>query len=478
MYPDTNLLIGDAWVPGAARHTIAVRNPATGAVIGQLAQADRADLAAAVAAAQSGFAVWRQVPASERATILRRGAALLRERVEAIAPLITFEQGKPLAQSRAEVLFAAEVTEWFAEEARRTYGRIIPARGAHVSAQAVPEALGVIAGLTPWNYPVGQAVRKVAIALAAGCSIILKVAEETPASAAAMVAAFVDAGLPTGALQLVFGNPAEVSAFLIAHPDVRGISFTGSTAVGKKLSALAGSYLKRCVMELGGHAPAIVFADADLDDAVATLAGDKFHNAGQACISPTRLLVESSVHGHFVDSFAAAARAIRMGDGFDPQTTMGPLANERRVTALTELVQDAVAQGARLVTGGVPERNQGYFFPPTVLSDVPIAARIMNEEPFGPVAIVNRFDTIGEAIGEANRLDYALAAYGFSTVAGNLHAMTQGVRSGMLSLNHNGLGWPEVPFAGIRDSGYGDEGGIEALREMMTTRFVSTRQVA
>lgn len=474
-YPSTQLLIGVCWRDGADGRSAAVHNPATGREIGRVALASKADLAEAVDAAQAGFADWRALSATQRSAILRQGAALLRQRVDAIAPLITLEQGKPLAESRGEVMFAAEVTDWFAEEGRRTYGRIIPARGADVSAQAVLEPLGVIAGLTPWNYPLGQAVRKIAVALAAGCSIIVKVAEETPASAAAMVRAFVDAGLPAGALQLVFGDPAEVSGYLIAHPEVRGISFTGSTAVGRKLTSLAGSHLKRCVMELGGHAPAIVFADADLEAAVATLAADKFHNAGQACISPTRLLVEASAHAPFVEAFAARAAAIKIGDGFDPDTTMGPLANARRVSALTELVEDAVAKGAQLVCGGPVARNQGYFFAPTVLADVPVTARIMNEEPFGPVAIINRFDTAEAAIAEANRLDYALAAYGFSRSAGHIHAMTQGIRSGMLSINHNGLGLPEVPFGGIRDSGYGDEGGIEALREMMSTRFVSTR---
>jgi succinate-semialdehyde dehydrogenase / glutarate-semialdehyde dehydrogenase len=417
LYPDTGLLIGDTWRQGREGRSIPVRNPATGETIGQLAQAEASDLEDAVAAAQRGFEVWRRVPSAERAGIMRRGAALLRERVEAIAPLITIEQGKPLKEARAEVMFAAEVTEWFANEGRRTYGRLIPSRGFDVSAQAIMEPLGVIAGLTPWNYPVGQAVRKIAIALAAGCSIIVKVAEETPAAAAEMVKAFNDGGLPAGALQLVFGNPAEVSEYLIGHRDVRGISFTGSTAVGKTLTALAGAQMKRVVMELGGHAPALVFADADIDDAVATLAGDKFHNAGQACISPTRMLVEASAHERFVDGFADRAQAVRLGDGFDPASTMGPLANERRVAALSRLVEDAVAQGARLVTGGQPLENRGYFFPPTVLADVPTGARIMNEEPFGPVAIINRFATADEAIAEANRLDYALAAYGFSRSA-------------------------------------------------------------
>lgn len=472
-YLHTELYIGAVLHAGRSGRTAHVRNPASGQVIGEVALADHEDMSAAVEAAKEGFRCWSQMPAAERAIILRRGATLLRERVESIAPLITAEQGKPLHESRSEVFFSAEVTDWFADEGRRTYGRIIPSRGLHITASATMEPLGVIAGMTPWNYPVGQAVRKVAIALAAGCSIILKVAEETPASAAAMVAAFVDAGLPTGALQLLFGDPAQISEFLIAHPDVRGISFTGSTAVGRTLTSLAGRHLKRCVMELGGHAPAIVFADSDLEQAARTLAGDKFHNAGQACISPTRVLVERSAHAKFVEQFAAIAAAVCVGDGMDEATTMGPLANPRRLAALTALIDDAVGKGAKLVTGNRRPTGPGYFMQPAVLANVPTIARIMNEEPFGPVAIINSFDGADEAIAEANRLPYALAAYCWSQCTRNIDKMKQQVRSGMLSINHNGLGYPEVPFGGILDSGYGDEGGLEALREMMFTRFVS-----
>lgn len=477
-YPSTGLLIAGRWRPGSGGDVRAVHNPATGEVIGNVALASATDLDEAVAAGVAGFDAWRQVSGFERAQVLRRAANLLRERVETMAPLITLEQGKPLAEARGEVMFAAEVTDWFADEARRTYGRLIPGRGLGVSAQAVMEPLGLIAGLTPWNYPVGQAVRKIAIALAASCAIIVKVAEDTPAAAAEMVRAFTDAGLPDGALQLVFGDPAMVSEHLIRHPGVRGISFTGSTAVGRTLTGLAGQHLKRCVMELGGHAPAIVFADADLDAAIANLAADKFHNAGQACISPTRILVETEAHERVVEGFAARANAIRVGDGFAADIDMGPLANARRVSALTALVEDAVTQGARLVAGGPAGDNRGYFFRPTVLADVPVTARIMNEEPFGPVAIVNRFSGVDAAVAEANRLPYALAAYGYAREAGHIEALRTRVRSGMISINHNGLGYPEVPFGGILDSGYGDEGGIEALREMMYTRFVSVRSVA
>lgn len=474
-YSDTRLFIGSQWRDGGAGQTVPVHDPATGGVIGRVAMATLSDLAEAVACGKRGFVRWKSVSAVERALALRQAATLLRDRVDKIAPLITREQGKPLGEARGEVLFSAEVIEWFADEGRRAYGRVIPARGENVSALALVEPLGLIAGLTPWNYPVGQAVRKIAIALAAGCSIIVKVAEETPASAAEMVRAFHDAGLPEGALQLVFGDPAMVSEYLISHPDVRGVSFTGSTVVGRQLTALAGSHLKRCVMELGGHAPAIVFADADLELAAASLAADKFHNAGQACISPTRLLVESSAHGAFLDMFAHKARAVRIGDGLHETTTMGPLANVRRVSAVKDLVLDAVSRGATLVVGDIAHAQPGYFLEPVVLADVPTDARIMNEEPFGPVAIVNRFDRAQAAIEEANRLPYALAAYGWSRDIGHIEIMKREVRSGMLSINHNGLGYPEVPFGGLLDSGFGDEGGTEALREMTFSRFVSIR---
>ena len=474
-YPDTKLFVDGRWREGAGGDWAQVKNPATGDTIGRVALAASSDLEAAVRAGKSAFETWSRVSAFDRALIMRRAANILRERVGDIAPLITMEQGKPIKEARSEVMFAAEVTDWFADEGRRTYGRVIPARGSDVSAIATMEPLGLIAGFTPWNYPLGQAIRKIAIALAAGCAMVIKVAEETPAAAAAMVQAFIDAGLPASTLQLVFGDPAQVSSHLICHPDVRGISFTGSTAVGRKLTAMAGQHLKRCVMELGGHAPAVVFADADLEAATETLAGDKFHNAGQACISPTRLLIEDAAYERFVERFSARAGAIKIGDGFDPQADMGPLANDRRVSALTALIDDAVAHGARLVTGGPATGQRGYFFHPTVLTDVPVQARIMNEEPFGPVAIINRFSTASEAIAEANRLPFALAAYGWSRDAGHIALMQRHVRAGMLSINHNGLGLPEVPFGGIHDSGYGDEGGIEALREMMFSRFVSVR---
>ena len=470
-----NLFIDGDWCAGAEGERRSFFDPATGEETGTVAKAEAEDVDRAVASAARGFDVWRRWSAFDRARLLRRAAQALRDAADTIAPLITAEQGKPLHEARGEVMFAAEVTDWFGDEGQRAYGRIIPARDARVSAAALVEPAGVVAGLSPWNYPVGQAVRKIAIALAAGCPIVLKAPEETPASVAAMVECFASAGLPAGVLNLLFGDPPMISDRLIRHPEVRVISFTGSTVVGRRLAAVAGESLTRSVMELGGHAPALVFADADVGDACDTLARDKFHNAGQACISPTRLLVQDGVFAEFLARFAGHATRLKVGSGTEAGTDMGPLANARRRDAIDALIGDAVAQGATLVTGGIRPKGRGYFYPPTILSDVPVSARIMNEEPFGPVAIVNRFFDPDEAFAEANRLDYALAAYGFSYDSVTIRRLETGIRSGMVSINHNGLGVPEVPFGGVRDSGFGDEGGLEAMREMMVTRFVSTR---
>ena len=472
-YPDTQLFIAGQWRGARDGRSIEVQNPATGEAIGQLAYAGRADLDEALEAAEAGFAVWSRTGAMERSQVMRRAAALLRERADAIAPMMTMEQGKPLAEARGEVLSGADIIEWFAEEARRTYGQIIPARAPGVLQMAVKLPVGPVAAFTPWNFPINQVVRKLSAAIAAGCSIIVKAPEETPAAPAALIRAFADAGLPAGAVNLVFGSPAEISDYLIAHPTIRKISFTGSTPVGKHLAALAGRHMKRATMELGGHAPAIVCADAHIDKAVSLLAASKFRNAGQVCISPTRFLVEDGVFDRFLQGFTQAARAIKVGNGLDEASRMGPLANERRIPALEGMIADAVERGATLETGGNRIGNQGHFFEPTVLSNVPVEARIMNEEPFGPVAVVNRFATLDEAITEANRLPYGLAAYAFAGSAASVEAIGSRVEAGMTTINHMGLALPEVPFGGVRDSGYGTEGGSEAIEAYLVTRFVT-----
>jgi succinate-semialdehyde dehydrogenase/glutarate-semialdehyde dehydrogenase len=350
---------------------------------------------------------------------------------------------------------------------------VIPARAEGVYQLSLREPVGSVAAFTPWNFPINQANRKIAIALAAGCSIIVKGPEETPASCAALVRCYVDAGLPPGVVQLVFGVPAEISGYLIPHPVIRKISFTGSTAVGKQLAALAGQHMKRATMELGGHAPAIVFADADVTAAIKQLAAAKFRNAGQVCVSPTRFLVQESVFDEFVDGFTAAARKVKVGNGMEAGTTMGPLANPRRVAAMEALIADAVGKGAEVRTGGKRIGNTGNFFEPTVLTGVNPDMRVMNEEPFGPLAVIAPFQEFDDMIAEANRVPFGLASYAFTRSARTAGAVGAALEAGMVTINHIGLALPEVPFGGIKDSGYGSEGGTEALDAYLNIKFIT-----
>lgn len=472
-YPDTRLLIDGVWREGAEGLSIPVIDPATGEAIGKVAHATRPDLDAALEAVARGFKIWSATSAHDRAKLMRKAAEILRRDADRTALLMTREQGKPLAQSKGEVLAGAEVIEWFAEEARRTYGQIIPARAPGVMQMTLKLPVGPVAAFTPWNFPINQVVRKLSAALAAGCSIIVKAPEETPASPAALIQAFVEAGIPAGVVNLVYGVPAEISAYLIPHPTIRKISFTGSTPVGKHLAALAGQHMKLATMELGGHAPAILCEDADVEKAVSLLAASKFRNAGQVCVSPTRFLVQERVYEQAVASFTEKAKAIKVGDGLEPGVEMGPLANERRIPALESLIQDAVAQGARLTAGGERIGNKGYFFAPTVLADVPKSARIMNEEPFGPVAVFSPFSTLDEVIAEANRLPFGLASYAFTGSAEAARRFGAEIESGMTTINHLGLALPEVPFGGLKESGYGTEGGSEAIDAYLTTKFVT-----
>jgi succinate-semialdehyde dehydrogenase/glutarate-semialdehyde dehydrogenase len=442
-------------------------------VIGEVAVAGKTDLDRALRAADAGFRSWRTKPAFDRFKILRNVAEILRSRVDPIAEVLTLEQGKPLAQAKQEVASSADLLDWLAEEARRTYGRVIPARAAGVRQYVVREPVGPVAAFTPWNFPISQAIRKIGAALAAGCSIIIKGPEETPACSAALVKAFEDGGVPNGVVNLVFGVPAEISEYLIPHPVIRKISFTGSTAVGKHLASLAGAHMKRTTMELGGHSPTIVFEDADIDLATERLAGFKYRNAGQVCAAPTRLIVHEAVYEDFVGSFIARSKALKIGDGTDSATQMGPLANPRRVEALEGFVADAEARGGKVATGGKRIGNRGNFFEPTVLTDVPHDARIMNEEPFGPIVTVEPFRRIEDAIAESNRLAYGLAAYAYTRSTANANAVAEAFESGMVSINHHGLALPETPFGGVKDSGYGSEGGSESLEPYLTTKFVT-----
>jgi succinate-semialdehyde dehydrogenase/glutarate-semialdehyde dehydrogenase len=473
MYPDTLLHIAGTWRQARSGRTIPVLNPATEEVIGQVAHAGTDDLDEALEAAEAGFAAWRKVSAFERAKLMRKAADLFRSRADDIARVMTQEQGKPVPEAKMEVLAGADIIDWFAEEARRAYGRVIPARAEGVYQLVVKEPVGPVAAFTPWNFPINQVVRKLSAALATGCSIIVKAPEETPASPAALIQAFIDAGLPKGVVGLVYGVPGEISEYLIAHPTIRKVTFTGSTPVGKLLAALAGKHMKRATMELGGHAPAIVFDDADLDLAARTLAGAKFRNAGQVCVSPTRFLVQEALYEPFVEKFVAAARAVKVGAGTEEGVQMGPLAHDRRVPAVDGLVADARKNGADIRTGGERLGNKGYFYQPTVMTGVPKTARIMNEEPFGPVALIHPFRDFDEVVEEANRLPYGLAAYAFTRSAKTANAIAAKVESGMMTINHLGLALPEVPFGGVKDSGYGSEGGTEAIEAYLNTKFVS-----
>ncbi|WP_019700790.1 NAD-dependent succinate-semialdehyde dehydrogenase [Paracidovorax oryzae] len=477
-YPSTRLFIAGEWQDAADGKTIAVHNPATGKEIGRVAHAGRADLDRALEAAQKGFEAWRDIPAVERARTMRRAAALMRERADAIARILTQEQGKPLAEAKVEAMAAADIIEWFADEGQRIYGRIVPARGSLAVRQLVlKDPVGPVAAFTPWNFPINQVVRKLAAALASGCSILVKAPEETPASPAELIRAFADAGVPAGTVGLVYGNPAEISSYLIPHPVIRKVTFTGSTPVGKQLAALAGQHMKRVTMELGGHAPVIVADDADVELAIKAAGGAKFRNAGQVCISPTRFLVHESIRKDFVAALARHAQGLKVGDGLADGTQMGPLANPRRIAAMAELMQDAVQHGAQVAAGGERIGGDGNFFQPTVLDDVPVSARIFNEEPFGPVAAVRGFEKIEDAIAEANRLPYGLAGYAFTRSLKHAHLLSQRLEVGMLWINQPASPSAELPFGGLKDSGYGSEGGPEAIEAHLNTRAVSITNV-
>ncbi|MDQ8001544.1 MAG: NAD-dependent succinate-semialdehyde dehydrogenase [Bordetella sp.] len=472
-YPNTQLLIANEWVDAQGGKTLDVLNPATGKTIGTVAHAAIADLDRALAAAQKGFEVWRDTTVYERAAVMRRAAALLRERAEEIARLLTQEQGKPLGEAKVEVNAGAEIIEWFADEGRRVYGRIVPGRNLAATQMVLKEPVGPVAAFTPWNFPINQIVRKIGAALATGCSFLCKAPEETPASPAALLKCFVDAGVPAGVVGLVFGNPAEISNYLIPHPIIRKVTFTGSTAVGKQLAALAGQHMKRVTMELGGHAPVIVAEDADVSLAVKAAGAAKFRNAGQVCISPTRFLVHSSIQEEFTKAFVAYTQKLKLGDGLAEGTTLGPLANARRVTAMAGVVEDARKRGAEVLTGGERVGDTGNFFAPTIISNLPLESDLFNNEPFGPIAGIRGFDRLEDAIAEANRLPYGLASYAYTRSFKNVQLLANKVEAGMVWINQPALPSAELPFGGIKDSGYGTEGGPEAMEAYLNTKSVA-----
>ena len=452
LYPEIKMLINGVWRGDPTGAT--VLNPESESVLARLPDASAQDLDDALAAAASGFEVWRRTSPAKRAQIILRAAHLLRERIEQVAVAMTLEQGKPIAQSRLEVLRAADIIEWDANEGLRTYGRIIPAEpGMHHS--VIRQPIGPVVAISPWNFPVSAPSRKIAGALSAGCSVIVKPAEETPAGGFLLVQAFVDAGVPAGALNLVYGKAAFISERLISSPVVRLLTFTGSVPVGKQLASLAGHHMKPAIMELGGHCPVIICDDVDPIEAADASVASKTRNAGQVCVAPTRFFVQASIYDAYVNRFAARAKALKQGDGMDPENDLGPLANQRRVEAMTRLVEDAVAKGARLVAGGTRREGRGFYFPMTVLADVPDDARAMHEEPFGPLALIQRVDSLGEALKKANSLPFALAAYAFTHAADRVAQISDAMECGNLSINHFVASLAETPFGGVKDSGYG-----------------------
>ena len=473
MYANLELFIDGQWLNGDGRAGEDVINPATEKPLARLPHASTADLDHALEAAKKGFAIWRAVSAYERAKVIRKAADLMRERHDAIAKILVQEEGKAYPEARAEVRTSADIIEWYAEEGRRAYGRVVPGAFKGIRQIVVQEPVGIVAAFTPWNFPALTPARKIGGALAAGCSLILKASEETPGACVEMVRCFADAGLPPGVLNLVFGVPANISEHLIAKDDVRKISFTGSIPVGKHLAALAAKGMKRATMELGGHSPVVVFADADPEKSADTIAAYKYRNAGQVCISPTRFYVQEPVYDRFLARFTEYAKSLKLGDGLEKGVGMGPLANARRIDAMDSFVNDAKARGGKIATGGQRRGNQGYFYEPTVITDVPDDSKIMTQEPFGPLAPVVTFKTFDEVVERANSLPYGLAAYAFTGSAQTANMIGDALQSGMVGVNSINVSTPETPFGGVKESGYGSEGGLEGLQAYLNTKFIS-----
>ncbi|CAN5485720.1 NAD-dependent succinate-semialdehyde dehydrogenase [soil metagenome] len=470
-YPQLAMVIDGERISDGGRRTFDVLNPATGEKIGDLPLANPADLDRALETAQRGFLLWRDSPPQQRAAVLGGAARLLRERADSIARNATLEEGKTFAEARGEVMMAAGLFDFYAGECHRNYGRML-VRPVGMRSTVTHEPVGPVAAFAPWNFPIGNPGRKLGAPIAAGCSVILKAAEEAPASALAVLQSLLDSGLPQEFAQAVFGVPDEVSRHLLSSPIIRKLSFTGSTAVGKHLVKLAAEDMKRTTMELGGHGPVLVFADADIDRALETMSTSKWRNAGQVCVSPTRYIVQEDVFERFRDGFAERARALHVGDGLDPATQMGPMANARRPDAMERLIGDAAQRGAKIDAGGKRIGNAGFFFAPTVLSEVPPDAEIMNEEPFGPVAIINPFRHEEDMIAEANRLPYGLAAYLWTSDAARQRTVSRRIETGMLGVNTSMIGGADAPFGGVKWSGHGHEDGPEGLQACLVTKVI------
>ena len=457
--------------PSAAR---AVLNPATGDEIGRIPDSDTAMLARLPAIAWQGFVSWRAVPAHDRAAVLKKAAGRMRAEVESLAVTITTEQGKPLAESRGEIFGTAAIFEWLADEACRVQGEVLASRIKGFRQVIEHEPIGPVLAIAPWNMPAMMAGRKIAHALAAGCSVIVKPASETPAIVIRLAELLIEAGLPPEAITVIHGNSAEIARTLIAAPEIRKVSFTGSTEVGRELGGICGRHIKRFTAELGGHAPVILHEDADVDAAAAMLVAGKFFNAGQSCMAPTRFFVHRSITGAFAEAFAARVAGIVVGPGLEAGTTMGAMINRRAVDDMAGFVADATAKGAELRFGGDRPAGAGSFFAPTVLMDVPPSARIMTEEPYGPLAPIAPYDRLDEAIAAANALPYGLCAYVFGRDAARNARTARALEAGLVGINTLNVGGPMVPFGGVKDSGLGREGGRHGLLEHYVTKTCST----
>lgn len=471
LYPSLHMIIDGQKISAEHRRTHRVVNPATEEVLGELPLADAADLDRALETAARGFRIWRDSSAQQRAQVLQGAARLMLERKEDIARIATMEQGKTLEQTRIEVMMNVGLFNFYAGETQRIYGRQL-VRPAGMRSTVTHEPVGPVAAFAPWNFPIGNPGRKLGAPIAAGCSVILKAAEEAPGSALAVLQCLLDAGLPAEVGQAVFGIPDEVSRHLLASPVIRKLSFTGSTVVGRHLVKLAAEDLKRTTMELGGHGPVLVFDDVDVDTVLDTMVQAKFRNAGQICVSPTRFIVQSGIFNRFRDGFVERTKKLKVGNGLDEGVDMGPMANPRRPEAMERMIGDAVARGAKLLTGGERLGNQGFFYAPTVLAEVPTDAEVMNDEPFGPVAIINPYDSEQDMISEANRLPYGLAAYSWTNDARRQKRLAREVETGMFCVNTTMLGGPDTPFGGVKWSGHGHEDGPEGIMACMVLKTV------
>ena len=479
MYEPYGLLIDGRWRAARDGATLEVASPVTTLPVGSIPAAAAGDIADAIDAAADGLARWREVPAWERAGVLRRAADLMRARVDTIATMISTETGKPLAEARGETLAAADQFEWNAEEAKRIYGQTIPGRNAAERLSVVYQPIGVCLSLSAWNFPALLPARKIAAALAAGCAVIARPASEAPGACLAIGQALIDAGLPPGALNILTGDAAAISETAIASPVIRKVSLTGSVPVGKKILALCANGVKRVTMELGGHAPVIVHADADPVAAAQKVAAAKFRNSGQVCISPSRFYVHESLKPEFEDAFVAFARTLVLGNGLRDGVTMGPLIRERTLRSALDLVEDATAKAARLLIGGQrpPAFNVGHFLEPTVLTDVPDDARIMRDEPFAPVAPIAGVTSLRDVLNRANATSFGLAAYVFTDDAALATATAEGLEAGMVGINETLLATAEAPFGGIKESGFGREGGALGLRDYLEPKYIRHRMI-